>query len=100
MSLPNMKTFCVATMKPYLQSMSDNFNKRLDNIISNEDLLNDVAEKTEQQEATISDLVKVSASNASNINTMKTAIDKATNDLEHIPATRLIEICRNAWTDA
>ena len=46
MSLPNMKTFCLSTVKPYIQSVADNFDKRLENITGNEELLNNVEEET------------------------------------------------------
>ena len=59
MSLPNMKTFCLSTVKPYIQSVADNFDKRLENITGNEELLNNVEEGKEVDIVPVADKSKV-----------------------------------------
>lgn len=100
MSLPNMKTFCLSTVKPYIQSVADNFDKRLENITGNEELLNDVAEQSKQQEEAIASLSTATSTNTTDIDSIKVFVENATVKLEHIPESRLRQICQDAWTEA
>lgn len=100
MSLPNMKTFCLATVKPYIQSVADNFDKRLENITGNEELLNSVAEQSKQNNETINTLSAATSTNTSDIDSIKVFVENANTKLEHIPESRLRQICQDAWTDA
>ena len=100
MSLPNMKTFCIATVKPYLQSLYDNFNTRFSHVEKNANFLLDANDKIEEQRTDINNLKKTTSANSTSIAEVKKAVDKVNTKLERIPASRIQEICKNAWTDA
>lgn len=80
--------------------MADNFDKRLENITGNEELLNNVAEQSKQQEEAIASLSTATSTNTTDIDSIKVFVENATVKLEHIPESRLRQICQDAWTEA
>lgn len=99
MPVPNMKTFCLATVKPLLKSMADNLEQRLDAIDTNDELINSTASKTEQQQIVIDELVSVSTKNTDDISATNTVVGKVVEDTVPISNARISELCKAAWTD-
>ena len=99
MSTPNMKTFCLATVKPLIKSVSDNLETRISTIDINNDKIDSTADAVEVLQQDMQQTTSTVDEHTTTLTRIDSSLTEVIEDTQPIPNDRIIQMCQDAWTD-
>ena len=99
MSTPNMKTFCLATVKPYIKSISDNLETRISTIDINNDKIDSTADAVAVLQQDMQQTTSTVDEHTTTLTRIDSSLTEVIEDTQPIPNDRIVQMCQDAWTD-